>query len=32
VMNITRALHWLEGNRPTQTRSSAFAKLHAAVA
>jgi transposase len=28
VMNITRALHWLAGDRPTQTRSSAFAKLH----
>jgi transposase len=32
VMNITRALHWLAGNRPTQTRSSAFAKLHAVAA
>jgi transposase len=29
VMNITRALHWLAGDRPTQTRSSAFAKLYA---
>lgn len=32
VMNILRALHWLAGDRPTQTRSSAFAKLHAATA
>jgi transposase len=32
VMNITRALHWLAGKRPTQTRSSAFAKLHAVAA
>jgi len=32
VMNITRALHWLAGDRPTQTRSSAFAKLHAVAA
>ncbi len=29
VMNITRALHWLAGDEPTQTRSSAFTKLHA---
>ena len=29
VMNIVRALHWLAGDRPTQTRSSTFAKLHA---
>jgi transposase len=32
VMNITRVLHWLAGERPTQTRSSAFAKLHAVAA
>lgn len=32
VMNITRALHWLAGDRPTQTRSSAFAKLYAITA
>jgi transposase len=32
VMNITRALHWLTGDRPTQTRSSAFAKLYAVTA
>jgi transposase len=32
VMNITRDLHWLAGDRPTQTRSSAFAKLHAVAA
>jgi transposase len=32
VMNITRALHWLAGDRPTQTRSSAFAKLHSVAA
>ncbi len=32
VMNITRALHWLAGDRPTQTRSSAFTKLYAMTA
>ncbi len=32
VMNITRVLHWLAGDEPTQTRSSAFAKLHAVAA
>ena len=32
VMNIMRALHWLAGDRPTQTRTSAFAKLHVAAA
>jgi transposase len=32
VMNILRALHWLAGNEPTQTRSAAFAKLHALAA
>jgi transposase len=32
VMNITRALHWLAGDRPSQTPSSAFAKLHALAA
>jgi transposase len=32
VMNIIRALHWLAGDRPTQTRSSVFAKLHAVAA
>jgi transposase len=32
VMNITRALHWLAGDEPTQTRSSACAKLHAVAA
>jgi transposase len=32
VMNIMRALHWLAGDRPTQTRSSAFAKLYAIAA
>lgn len=25
VMNIAHALHWLAGDRPAQTRSSAFA-------
>jgi IS5 family transposase len=32
VMNIMRVLHWFAGERPTQTRSSAFANLHAAAA
>ncbi len=32
VMNIARALHWFAGDEPTQTRASAFAKLHAAAA
>jgi len=28
VVNITHALRWLAGHCPTQTRSSAFARLH----
>ncbi len=28
ALNITRVLIWLSGDRPAQTRSSAFARLH----
>jgi transposase len=28
ALNITRILVWLSGDRPTQTRSSAFVRLH----
>ena len=31
AINLSRVAHWLAGNQPAQTRSSAFARLHAAA-